>query len=255
MSKWSVKCLAAAAAAGLMLGSVLPASAEESMIRQYETSQPVTSVVADVENADLVFQKGPGNTIQVDSAADARGEYTYHFDLEDGVLNIRVEAGEGERLKVLRGLTVDSGVVMIESETGYATIWENEITVTLPEKVYDQIEVTGKNSPMKVENVEADEITLEGNNGSAALEGTRSRRTQIQLVNGSIEFDHSYALDYDCEVRNGEIEGILSGTKADYRLEALVEHGPCNLANQAGSGVASGSFRVTNGSINLRFTG
>ena len=51
MSKWSVKCLAAAAAAGLMLGSVLPASAEESMIRQYETSQPVTLVVADVENA------------------------------------------------------------------------------------------------------------------------------------------------------------------------------------------------------------
>lgn len=96
MSKWSVKCLAAAAAAGLMLGSVLPASAEESMIRQYETSQSATSVVADVENADLVIRKGTGNTIQVDSAADARGEYTYHFDLEDGVLNIRVEAGEGE---------------------------------------------------------------------------------------------------------------------------------------------------------------
>lgn len=73
MSKWSVKCLAAAAAAGLMLGSVLPASAEESMIRRYETSQPVTSVVADVENADLVIRKGTGNTIQVDSAADARG--------------------------------------------------------------------------------------------------------------------------------------------------------------------------------------
>lgn len=255
MSRWCRRLLAAAAAAGLLLSAVLPASAADSAVLRYETSQPVTAVVADVENTDLVIQKGTGNTVRVDSAADAKGEYTYDFDLENGVLTIRVEAGEGERLKVQRGLKVDSGVVMIESKTGYATVWENEITVTLPEKVYDQIKATGKNSIMKVGDVEADEITLEGDNGSAALEGTHSRRTEIHLVNGSIDFDHSYAVDYDCEVRNGGIEGTLAGTKADYRLEASVRNGHCNLTNQAGTGTASAKFQVTNGSINLRFTG
>lgn len=251
MSKWGMKLTAALTAAGLLAGLALPAWAEEGdTVRQYETAQTVTSVEVNVENASLVIRKGTGSTVQVDSAADAIGEYLYDFDLENGVLTVKVEAGEGKQV-----MLASYGYGYGRQPQEYAVTWENEITITLPEAVYDKIEAVSHNGSMTVTGVEANEITLEGDNGWASLEGTRSRSTEIQLVNGSIEFDHSYALDYDCEVRNGGIRGILAGTKADYRLEASVEHGTCSLANQAGRGVASGSFQVTNGSINVTFTG
>lgn len=255
MSKWSVKLAAVLTAAGLLAGLTLPAwAAETSAVRQYETAQPVTSVAVDVENADLIIQKGTGTTVRVDSAADAKGEYTYDIDLKDGVLTVQVEAGAGEKFKAKGGVTVRKGTVSMD-RFGNAERWYNQITVTLPDKAYDKIEAAGKNSKMAVMQVEAGEITLEGDNGSATLEGTRSRRTDIQLINGSIDFNQPYALDYDCEIRNGRIQGILAGTKADYRLEAWVRNGTCNLENQEGRGIASGAFQVTNGNIDLTFTG
>ena len=249
MSKWSVKCLAAAAAAGLMLGSVLPASAEESMIRQYETSQPVTSVVADVENADLVFQKGTGNTIQVDSSADARGEYSYDIGLKDGVLTVLVEAIEGEKIKPIHIPGIHVTVM------GDAVVCENEITITLPEAVYEKIEGKTHNGSITASEVEAETLSLDSANGNVTLENTRGVKVQAKTTNGEIHLYEPYGLDYHLNTRNGNIQGTLAGTKADYRLEVEARNGRSNLANQAGSGVASGSFRVTNGSIDLRFTG
>ena len=249
MSKWSVKCLAAAAAAGLMLGSVLPASAEESMIRQYETSQPVASVVADVENADLVIRKGTGNTVHVDSDADARGEYSYDISLKDGVLTVRVEAIEGEKIKSIH-IPVIHVTLM-----GDAVVCDNEITITLPEAMYNKIEGKTSNGSITASGVEAETLSLDGVNGNVTLENTRGVKVQAKATNGEIHLYEPYGLDYDLIARNGDIQGTLAGTKADYRLEVEARNGPCNLANQAGSGVASGSFRVTNGSINLRFTG
>lgn len=249
MSKWSVKCLAAAAAAGLMLGSVLPASAEEAMIRQYETPQPVTSVVADVENADLVIQKGTGNTVQVDSDADARGEYSYNISLKDGVLTVRVEAIEGEKIKPIH-IPVIHVTVM-----GDAVVCENEITITLPEAVYDKIEGKTRNGSITASEVEAETLSLDSANGNVTLENTRGVKVQAKTANGGIHLYEPYGLDYHLNTRNGNIQGTLAGTKADYRLEVEARNGRSNLANQAGSGVASGSFQVINGSINLRFTG
>ena len=254
MFQWRVKLSAALAAAGLLAGLALPVwAAEGDTVRQYETAQPVTSVVADVENAVLVIRKGTGSTVQVDSDADAKGEYSYDFDLKDGVLTVRVKAIQGEKIK---GSDVPIHIGIIHATVmGDAVVCDNKITVTLPEAVYDKIEGKTRNGSITASGVEAETLSLDTGNGDVTLENTRGVKVRVKAGNGDIQLDHPYGLDYDLTSQNGDIRGILAGTKADYRLEASVEHGTCSLANQAGRGVASGSFRVTNGSINVGFTG
>lgn len=254
MSRWRVKLAAALTAAGLLAGMTLPAGAAEDTVRQYETSQPVTSVVADVENAVLVIQKGTGSTIQVDSDAEARGEYAYDFDLKDGVLTVRVEATEGEKLKIDPGKPVHLKVIDA-TVSGNVVVWDNQITITLPEAVYDRIEGKTHNGSITASGVEAEKLTLDAGNGNVTLENTRGAKVHAKAGNGNIRLDHPYGLDYDLTAQNGNITGTLAGTKADYRLKVEAKNGDSNLEDQAGTGVASATMKAQNGDVKVKFTG
>ena len=252
MFQWRVKLAAALTAAGLLAGLTVPAwAAEASTVRQYETAQPVTSVVADVENAVLVIQKGTGSTVQVDSDADAKGEYTYDFDLKDGVLTVRVEAVQGEKIK---GVPIHVGVIHV-TVLGDAVICDNEITITLPEAVYDKIEGKTRNGSIMASGMEAETLSLDAKNGDVTLENTRGVKVQAKTANGDIRLDHPYGLDYDLTSQNGDISGTLAGTKADYRLRVEARNGDSNLEDQAGTGVASANLKAQNGDVRVDFTG
>ena len=254
MFQWRVKLAAALTAAGLLAGLTVPAwAAEASTVRQYETAQPVTSVVADVESAVLVIQKGTGSTVQVDSDADAKGEYTYDFDLKDGVLTVRVEAIQGEKIKT-KGVPIHVGVIHV-TVLGDAVICDNEITITLPEAVYDKIEGKTRNGSITASGVEAETLSLDAKNGDVTLENTRGVKVQAKTANGDIRLDHPYGLDYDLTSQNGDISGTLAGTKADYRLRVEARNGDSNLEDQAGTGVASANLKAQNGDVRVDFTG
>lgn len=253
MFQWRVKLAAALTAAGLLAGLTLPAGAEDATVRQYETSQPVTSVVADVENAVLVIQRGTGNTVQVDSAADARGEYTYDFDVKDGVLTVRVKAAEGEKIKI-KGEPIQVRVIHA-TVLGDAVVYDNEITITLPAAVYDKIEGKTHNGDITASGVEAETLSLDAGNGSVTLENTRGVKVRAKAANGDIRLDQPYGLDYDLTAQNGDISGTLAGTKADYRLRVEARNGDSNLKDQPGTGVASATMKAQNGDIKVEFTG
>lgn len=253
MFQWRVKLAAALTAAGLLAGLTLPAGAADAAIRQYETSQPVTSVVADVENAVLVVQKGTGSTVRVDSDADAKGEYSYDFDLKDGVLTVRVKAIQGEKIK---GSDVPIHIGIIHATVmGDAVVCDNKITVTLPEAVYDKIEGKTRNGSITASGVEAETLSLDTGNGDVTLENTRGVKVRVKAGNGDIQLDHPYGLDYDLTSQNGDIRGTLAGTKADYRLKAEARNGDSNLEDQPGTGVASATMKAQNGDIKVKFTG
>ena len=253
MFQWRVKLAAALTAAGLLAGLTLPAGAADAAVRQYETSQPVTSVVADVENAVLVIQKGTGSTVRVDSDADAKGEYSYDFDLKDGVLTVRVKAIQGEKIK---GSDVPIHIGIIHATVmGDAVVCDNKITVTLPEAVYDKIEGKTRNGSITASGVEAETLSLDTGNGDVTLENTRGVKVRVKAGNGDIQLDHPYGLDYDLTSQNGDIRGTLAGTKADYRLKAEARNGDSNLGDQPGTGVASATMKAQNGDIKVKFTG
>ena len=254
MFQWRVKLSAALAAAGLLAGLALPVwAAEGDTVRQYETAQPVTSVVADVENAVLVIRKGTGSTVQVDSDAEAKGEYSYDFDLKDGVLTVRVKAIQGEKIK---GSDVPIHIGIIHATVmGDAVVCDNKITITLPEAVYDKIEGKAHNGSITASGVEAETLSLDTGNGDVTLENTRGVKVRVKAGNGDIQLDHPYGLDYDLTSQNGDIRGTLAGTKADYRLKAEARNGDSNLEDQPGTGVASATMKAQNGDIKVKFTG
>ena len=78
MTKFAKRFLSAAAAACLLCGCILPASAaeteEEARVLQYETAEPVSSVVVDTRWTEVVIQPGQTDKITEESAADAKGE-------------------------------------------------------------------------------------------------------------------------------------------------------------------------------------
>ena len=99
MRKLAKRMCSAVLAAGLVCGCILPASAaeaEEARILQYETAEPVSAVVVDTRWAEVVIQPGQTDKITVESAADAKGEYSYDCTVADGVLTVNVDLVEAE---------------------------------------------------------------------------------------------------------------------------------------------------------------
>ena len=162
MTKLAKRIGSAVLAAGLVWGCILPASAaeaEEARILQYETAQPVSAVEANVENARLVIQAGQMDKITVESAADAKGTYTYGFSVKDGVLTVDVDAIEPE--EVYSRETDRFGV-----HTTYGRTYDNTITVTLPAKTYASLCAEVDNGGIRFADVEADALQAEVKNGN-----------------------------------------------------------------------------------------
>src|SRR5699024_3873173 len=98
MTRLAKRMCSAVLAAGLVCGCILPASAaeaeEEPRVLQYETAEPVSSVVVDTRWTEVVIQPGQTDRITVESAADAKGTYSYDCTVADGVLTVNVESIE-----------------------------------------------------------------------------------------------------------------------------------------------------------------
>ena len=136
MTRLAKRMCSAVLAAGLVCGCILPASAagaeeprvlqyetaepvepvepvqpvsavvvdadyaeEEARVLQYETAGPVSAVKVNAEYADVVIQPGQTDRITVESAADAKGTYSYDCVVADGVLKVNVEGIEGEEFR------------------------------------------------------------------------------------------------------------------------------------------------------------
>ena len=291
MTRFAKRMCSAVLAAGLVCGCILPASAaeaeEDARVLQYETVQPVSAVKANVENAELIVQAGQTDKITVESAADAKGTYTYGFSVKDGVLTVDVDAIEPE--EVYSRETDRSGV-----HTTYGRFYDNTITVTLPAKTYaslcaevdnggirfadvetDALQAEVKNGNVAVQNVKADTVqtkiengstlamdvtagTLrtEAGNGKIKFRNVTAGTLQAGLKTGSIGFEKASASVYKCEVTTGSIQGTLQGDQAAYRISVDLDWdwGVSSLKDQPGDGSGKSiDFHVHLGNVDVSF--
>ena len=260
MTKWSAKCLGMFAAKGILAGASLPVSAAETeaMARQYETAQTVKAVVIEAENTDLVIQKGKGNKVQGEGSADPYGTYEYSFALKDGVLSIQVESLEGEEVE-------DWGferaiVVSVEGagKNARTFIWDNQVTVTLPDRLYDRIEVENENGSIEIGEIEVEQISLEGDNGDITLTGTAGNEIAAHTQNGNVVLEEPDGMQYDCTTKNGDIKATLTGTRADYQIATKGKMRLSGLwgdEKDAGTEKIPAKFETENGYIEVHFAG
>ena len=252
MTKLAKRIGSAVLAAGLVCGCILPASAaeaeEEARVLQYETAQPVSSVVVDTEYADVVIQPGQTDKITVESAADAKGEYSYDCTVADGVLTVNVEGIEGEESKGY----IQIGPFRFLNQ--YAITLDNTITVTLPNKMYDSIQVKADHDDIRMRDIQSQTAEMTCDWGDMILTGTQPQFLDLQAEWGDIVFDQAAVTKCEAYTDWGNIRGTIAGSKSSYSIATDIEDGDSNLRAQIGDGVHALAFTTEWGDVDVDFT-
>lgn len=252
MTKFAKRFLSAAAAACLLCGCILPASAaeteEEARVLQYETAEPVSSVVVDTRWTEVVIQPGQTDKITVESAADAKGEYSYDCTVADGVLTVNVEGIEGEESKGY----IQIGPFRFLNQ--YAITLDNTITVTLPNKMYDSIQVKADHDDIRMRDIQSQTAEMTCDWGDIILTGTQPQFLDLQAEWGDIVFDQAAVTKCEAYAEWGDIRGAIAGSKSSYSITTVMEHGDSNLRAQIGDGVHALAFTTEWGGVDVDFT-
>lgn len=252
MRKLAKRMCSAVLAAGLVCGCILPASAaeaeEEPRILQYETAEPVSSVVVDTEYADVVIQPGQTDRITVESAADAKGTYSYDCVVADGVLKVNVEGIEGEEFRDY----IQIGPFRFLNQ--YGSILKNTITVTLPDKLYDSIRVKVDHDSIRMRDVQSQTAWLTTEYGDIVLSGAQPQKLTLESKYGDVVFDQAAVTQCEGTTKYGDVTGTIAGSKSSYSTSTAVEYGDSNLRAQIGDGVHALAFNTKYGDIDVDFT-
>ena len=251
MRKLAKRMCSAVLAAGLVCGCILPASAaeaeEEPRILQYETAEPVSSVVVDTEYADVVIQPGQTDRITVESAADAKGEYSYDCTVADGVLKVNVEGIEGEEFRDY----IQIGPFRFLNQ--YGSILKNTITVTLPDKLYDSIRVKVDHDNIRMRDVQSQTAWLTTEYGDIVLSGAQPQKLTLESKYGDVVFDQAAVTQCEGTTKYGDVTGTIAGSQSSYSTSTAVEYGDSNLRAQIGDGVHALAFNTKYGDIDVDF--
>ena len=252
MRKLAKRMCSAVLAAGLVCGCILPASAaeaeEKARVLQYETAQPVSSVVVDTEYADVVIQPGQTDRITVESAADAKGEYSYDCAVADGVLKVNVEGIEGEEFRDY----IQIGPFRFLNR--YGSILRNTITVTLPNKLYDSIRVKVGHDDIRMRDVQSQTAWLTTEYGDIVLSGAQPQKLTLESKYGDVVFDQAAVTQCEGTTKYGDVTGTIAGSQSSYSTSTAVEYGDSNLRAQIGDGVHALAFNTKYGDIDVDFT-
>ena len=252
MTKLAKRIGSAVLAAGLVCGCILPASAaeaeEEPRVLQYETAQPVSSVVVDTEYADVVIQPGQTDRITVESAADAKGEYSYDCSVTEGVLTVNVEGIKGEEFRDY----IQIGPFRFLNQ--YGSILRNTITVTLPNKLYDSIRVKVGHDNIRMRDVQSQTAWLTTEYGDIVLSGAQPQKLTLESKYGDVVFDQAAVTQCEGTTKYGDVTGTIAGSQSSYSTSTAVEYGDSNLRAQIGDGVHALAFNTKYGDIDVDFT-
>ena len=252
MTKLAKRIGSAVLAVGLVCGCILPASAaeaeEEARVLQYETAEPVSSVVVDTEYADVVIQPGQTDRITVESAADAKGTYSYDCVVADGVLKVNVEGIEGEEFRDY----IQIGPFRFLNQ--YGSILKNTITVTLPDKLYDSIRVKVDHDNIRMRDVQSQTAWLTTEYGDIVLSGAQPQKLTLESKYGDVVFDQAAVTQCEGTTKYGDVTGTIAGSQSSYSTSTAVEYGDSNLRAQIGDGVHALAFNTKYGDIDVDFT-
>ena len=251
MTRFAKRLLSAAAAAALVCGCILPVSAaeaEEARVLRYETAEPVSSVVVDAEYADVIIQPGQTDRITVESAADAKGTYSYDCTVTDGVLTVNVEGIKGEEFRDY----IQIGPFRFLNK--YGNTLDNTITVTLPNKMYDSIQVAVDYDDIRMRDIQSQTARLTTEYGDIVLAGVQPQKLEYESKYGDVVFDQAAVIQCQGATKYGDVTGTIAGSKSSYSTSTSVEYGDSNLRAQMGDGVHALAFNMEHGDIGVDFT-
>jgi len=184
----------------------------------------------------------------VESAADAKGEYSYDCSVTEGVLTVNVEGIEGEEFRDY----IQIGPFRFLNQ--YGSILRNTITVTLPNKLYDSIRVKVGHDNIRMRDVQSQTAWLTTEYGDIVLSGAQPQKLTLESKYGDVVFDQAAVTQCEGTTKYGDVTGTIAGSQSSYSTSTAVEYGDSNLRAQIGDGVHALAFNTKYGDIDVDFT-
>ena len=165
-TKKRVVSAALAAAVGVSLLCGFGVAKKEYVYQQFETAEPVTSVTVQDASANVTIQAADTDHITVRYGTLPDEEPLYDISVQDGRLVVKA------RDDVDVDTTDDDGpaLVRVRIEGHSMNPWsDRELTVTLPDKQYEQLEAGLAVGTLKVEGVDAKTLSAAAAAGEAEV--------------------------------------------------------------------------------------
>ncbi|WP_075620428.1 DUF4097 family beta strand repeat-containing protein [Paenisporosarcina indica] len=170
---------------------------------------------------EIVPTKDSEATVEY-SGASKKAKFTFDVNVKGETLNVQLK--EKRRFLFLFGFHTK----------------DLKLTVSIPEKQYESIQVESDNGRITAENIQADTLKLETDNGQIQVRNTETETTDVDTDNGQIIFEHV----------KGEIKGRSDNGRISMTTKSLNQ--PIDLETDNGSIEIKTDSEPTNATIETK---
>ena len=209
-TKKRVVSAALAAAVGVSLLCGFGFAQKDYVYQQFETAEPVTSVTVTDASANVTIQAADTDHITVRYAALPDEEPLYDLSVQDG--RLVVEARDDVDVDT----TDDGGPALVRVRIEGHSIDptpDRELTVTLPDKQYEQLEAGLAVGTLKVEGVDAKTLSVATAAGEVEVSGVQAEQLELASAAGKVILRDTWAQKAEVAAAAGSLQ--LEGVEAD----------------------------------------
>lgn len=199
-----------AAAVGVSLLCGFGFAKKDYVYQQFETAEPVTSVTVKDASANVTIQAADTDHITVRYATLPDEEPLYDISVQDG--RLVVEARDDVDVDT----TDDGGPALVRVRIEGHSIDptpDRELTVTLPDKQYEQLEAGLAVGTLKVEGVDAKTLSVAAAAGEAEVSGVQAEQLELSSAAGKVILRDTWAQKAEVAAAAGSLQ--LEGVEAD----------------------------------------
>lgn len=199
-----------AASVGVSLLCGFGFAQKDYVYQQFETAEPVTSVTVQDASANVTIQAADTGYITVRYATLPDEEPLYDISVQDG--RLVVEARDDVDVDT----TDDGGPALVRVRIEGHSIDptpDRELTVTLPDKQYEQLEAGLAVGTLKVEGIDAKTLSVAAAAGEAEVSGVRAEQLELSSAAGKVILRDAWAQKAEVGAAAGSLQ--LEGVEAD----------------------------------------
>lgn len=232
-----------AASVGVSLLCGFGFAKKDYVYQQFETAEPVTGVTVQDASANVTIQAADTDHITVRYATLPEEEPLYDISVQDG--RLVVEAREDIDVDT----TDDGGPALVRVRIEGHSIDptpDRELTVTLPDKQYEQLEATLAVGSLYVQGVDAKTLSVKAALGDVGVAGVQAEQIELTSATGKATLRDARTQTADVEAAVGSLK--IENVSAEQQLLVTSAVGGASLKQVTTSdlviGAAIGSIKL-----------
>ena len=233
--KKRVASAVAAAAVGVSLLCGFGFAGKDYVYKQFETAEPVAGVLVKDASAYVTIRAADTDHITVRYAELPEGEPLYDISVHSGRLVVE------SREDIDVDTTDDGGFALVRvSVEGHSiSSPKRELTITLPDKQYDQLEAGLAAGTLTVEGVDAKELSAAAAAGNVEAAGVQAEQIEIASAAGKVALRDARARTVDLGAAAGSVS--IENLNAEEQLSIGSAVGSASLKQVTAGDIAIGS--------------